>query len=487
MLSEVHVPTIPSSTLVKRDEVASENPARPPAGRRLLIVDDESYPRRALARYMRSRGYHVSEADSGEACLKELSEQAPSVVILDLVMPGMGGLETLRAMRRSGNDVPVVILTAIHDIDAAMEATRLGATEYITKPYQPQLVVDAVDRCLAERMRRRAVLGEDRDASGAGYGELVGHSSAMQALFNRLRTLEGIAPPSVLVMGESGTGKDVVARTIHARGPRARSPFVEVDCTSIPESLMESTLFGHERGAFTGAARQHAGLFEVAAGGVVFLDEIGEMAMASQAKLLRTLENRRFKRVGGTTDIHFDACVIAATNRDLMAEVAAGRFREDLYYRLAIIPVEVPPLRERAEDVPLLVRHFARKFGDQFNRKAVVDDDAMVAFCDYRWPGNVRELRNVLERLVIFNTGNSITPADLPPEIRFSRNTLSDASHQFVLPDEGVDLDQVERSLIEQALERTAGNQVQAAKLVGLTRFGIRSRMKKFGMLKSGD
>lgn len=470
--------------MVKRDEVASEPNVRLPACRRLLIVDDESYPRRALARYMRSRGYHVAEADSGEACLKGMSENAPAVVILDLVMPGMGGLETLRAMRRSGNDVPVVILTAIHDIDAAMEATRLGATEYITKPYQPQLVVDAVDRCVAERVRRRSVLGETSNDAATGYGELVGCSATMHALFARLRTLEGIAPPSVLVMGESGTGKDVVARTIHARGPRARAPFVEVDCTSIPESLMESTLFGHEKGAFTGAARQHAGLFEIAAGGVVFLDEIGEMAPASQAKLLRTLENRRFKRVGGTTDIHFDACVIAATNRDLMAEVAAGRFREDLYYRLAIIPIDAPPLRERVEDIPLLVRHFCRKFGDQFNRNADIDGDAMVALCDYRWPGNVRELRNVLERLVIFNTGASIGLADLPPEIRFSQNPAAESEHRFVLPEEGIDLEQVERSFIEQALQRTAGNQVQAARLVGLTRFGLRSRMKKFTMLK---
>jgi DNA-binding NtrC family response regulator len=454
---------------------------------RLLVVDDEVFPRRALSRYLRSRGYEVMEASTGEEALELVNASAPSVVILDLVMPGMGGLETLRSMRRLGVETPVIILTAIHDIDSAMEATRLGATDYLTKPYEPQSVVEAVDRCLSERDRREQMLRGSGPASTTKYGGLIGNSPPMLAVIELLRTLEGIAPPTVLISGESGTGKDVVARAIHSMGARSRHPFVEVDCTAIPENLMESTLFGHERGAFTGAARQHRGLFEIASGGIVFLDEIGEMQPGAQAKLLRALENRRFKRVGGTADIEFDACVIAATNRDLKKEVIDGRFREDLYYRLAVIPVSVPPLRERSMDIPLLIRHFATRYAGQFDRPFEdFADEAIVAMCEYQWPGNVRELRNVAERLIIFASAPVIEVGDLPAEIRFARRV--DGGHlgvgaTFVLPEEGIDLEVVERSLIEQALHRTDFNQSQAARLVGLTRFGIRHRMKKYGML----
>lgn len=451
---------------------------------RVLVVDDEVFPRRALSRYLRSRGYEVLEASSGEEAIEDVRSGSPSVVILDLVMPGMGGLEALRTMRGQGIEVPVIVLTATHDLESAMEATRLGSTSCLTRPYEPQRVVEAVERSSAawDRPTQLSVSGD-----AAEYGGLIGDSPPMAALVELLRTIEEIRPPAVLVSGESGTGKDLVARAIHVMGARSRRPFVEVDCAAIPESLMESTLFGHEKGALPGAARQHRGLLEIAVGGIVFLDGIGHMAPGAQARLLRALENRRFKRVGGSADIEFDAFVIAATNQDIMQAVAEGRFREDLYHRLAVIPVSVPPLRDRGHDIPLLARHFARRYASQFDRPFDgFSDDAIVALSGYHWPGNVRELRNVVERLIIFSSSHTVELADLPSEIRFARRAgaaSSTVEPRFVLPEEGVNLEEVERSLIEQALMRTDFNQSQAARLVGLTRFGIRHRMKKYGLL----
>lgn len=452
-------------------------------GARLMIVDDEPIVRRSLGRYLRTLGFDTLEAEDGRDCLDRFQRFAPSLCIIDLKMPRMGGIEALRELRKSGFEGPVIVLTALQDIESAVEATRLGAMEYLTKPFEPQVVVDAVGRCLHEYRRRTAEL--DAVQPTGGYDRIVGESPRMRKVFEVLTTLEGIAPPTVLIAGESGTGKDLVARAIHARGPRSNAPFVEVDCTSIPESLMESTLFGHEKGSFTGAARQHRGLFEIASGGVVFLDEIGEMPLPAQAKLLRTLENRRFKRVGGTQDLAFDACVVAATNRELLSEVEQGRFREDLYYRLAIIPIHVPSLRDRAGDIPALVAHFMAHFAQLFQRATRrFSPDAMDSLSRYRWPGNVRELRNVVERLVIFARGPVVERDELPPEIRYAQNSVEPPpSPAFLLPEEGCNLDEVEHSLIVQALARTSGNQSAAARLVGLSRFGLRNRMKKYGLL----
>lgn len=455
------------------------------------MVDDESIVRRTIARYLRARGFEVEEATDGRHALEVLRQQPVDLCLLDLMMPRMGGLEALRELRRAGQELPVIILTALQDVESAVEATRLGATEYLTKPFEPAQVVQSVEACLARQAQaRRRTTGAQGVVVG-GYEGLLGQAPAMQSLFALLQSLEGIAPPTVLITGESGVGKDVVARAVHARGPRARQPFVEVDCTAIPENLMESTLFGHEKGAFTGAARQHQGLFEVARGGVVFLDEIGELPAPAQAKLLRALENRRFKRVGGTQDIEFDACVLAATNRDLQAEVRGGRFREDLFYRLAIIPIHVPPLRQRAEDIPLLAEAFLRRFAEQFGKPVpALAPAALDALLGHGWPGNVRELRNLMERLVVFGRGPALQLEELPADIRYRAHARAEAEpaagrrHRFLLPEEGVALDDVERSLIEQALERTQFNQSHAARLVGLTRFGLRNRMKKYGWLQ---
>jgi DNA-binding NtrC family response regulator len=372
-------------------------------------------------------------------------------------------------------------------VDTAIEATRLGASGYLTKPFDLREASLAIERALHEhRMRHEVVYLRRKE--GTGYAEMVGGAPAMQRVFDTLRRLESVDAPTVLIHGESGTGKDLVARAIHARGPRRERPFMAVDCSAIPENLIESELFGHERGAFTDARATKRGLFEMATAGVLFLDEVGELPMPMQAKLLRALESRKIRRLGGLADIPIDVCVIAATNRVLKEEVKAGRFREDLYFRLHVVPIEVPPLRERRDDIPLLVQAMVERLARSVGRTVKgVSGDAMAMLSAYRWPGNVRELRNVLERTLILLSDEVIRPEDLPPEVRFasSGHGGASASCPFVLPEEGVDLDAVERGLLEQALSRTAGNQSAAARLLGISRYALRYRMEKYHLGES--
>jgi two-component system response regulator AtoC len=452
----------------------------------VLVCDDDGLIRWSIATHLRDAGYEVLEACHGVEALELVQEHSPSCVVLDLAMPVMDGLVALQNLREQGHEVPVIVITATGGVDSAITATKLGASGYLQKPLDPREVGLAVQKSLAEdRLKREVTVLRDRQRTG--YGEFIGRSDALNPLFADLRRLEGISAPMVLLMGESGTGKDVVARTIHARGPRKDAMFVEIDCTSLPEQLMESELFGYEKGAFTDAKQAKRGLFEVASGGVVFLDEIGELPLSLQAKLLRALENRTFKRLGGLANLKLDAGVIAATNRDLKKEVAAGRFREDLYYRLHVVTLKLPPLRERRDDIPQLVTHFLGRFNQQFGRQIEsVDGETMELLCAYDWPGNVRELKNVLERIVILGTDGLLSPTELPTEIRFSPRTPtpppSPSDFPFVLPEGGVDLEQVERDFLVQALARTQGNQTAAAKLLNLSRFQLRNRIQKFGI-----
>jgi DNA-binding NtrC family response regulator len=307
----------------------------------------------------------------------------------------------------------------------------------------------------------------------------------MLRLFDTLRRLEDVDAPTVFLRGESGTGKDLIAHAIHEMGPRKAGPIMEVDCASLPEQLIESELFGHERGSFTDAKATKRGLFEVARGGIIFLDEIGEMKTGTQAKLLRALENRSFKRVGGVANIALDAGIIAATHRDLAAEVKSGNFREDLFFRLNVIQVDVPALRERREDIPLLVDHFIRRFNREFRRDVRgVSEEAMSRLLQYPWPGNVRELRNVIERVVILEARDIIQGVHLPAEIRYGRlgGTGGTGATPFILPEDGVDLEELERSLLQQAMDRTEGNQSAAARLLRISRYALRYRLEKFGI-----
>ena len=451
----------------------------------VLICDDDKLVRWSLSEYLGRHAFRAVQAENGQDCLEKVEAHVPDIVLLDLRMPVMDGLTCLRKLRAAENDVPVIVLTAYGEVNSAIEATRLGATHYLTKPTDLAEVVETIERTLDEVRVKNQVDELTSDVEATRYHTMFGESPSMLKVFDRLRRLEQIDAPTVVILGESGTGKDLTARAIHARGPRHAFPFMEIDCTAIPETLFESTLFGHERGAFTDARGQHKGLFESAQGGVVFLDEIGEMSLPMQAKLLRALENRRFKRVGGIMDIELNVAVICATNRDLKLEVEAGRFREDLYYRLAVVMVEVPALRKRASDIRLLVQHFVRHYAEAFHREIEgISPEAMDALENYPWPGNVRELRNVVERTVIFQESPVIRPSDLPAEIRTATRTggPGDVDGDFTLPEEGVCLDEVERSLIGQALARTSGNQSESARLLGLSRAKLRYRMQKHGL-----
>jgi two-component system, NtrC family, response regulator AtoC len=452
---------------------------------RILVCDDEELVRWSLKEHLQSVGYDVVEAADGDAFLLEVERTAPTLAILDLMMPGIDGMSALRRLRERGSDLPVIMLTAVGSAAPIVEATRLGASNYITKPFELDAVTAAVRSAIAAHHAQTHVTGLE-DAALPSYAGIVGGSKPMQQVFATLKSLETVDTMSVLISGESGTGKDLVARAIHERGPRRTAPFVEVDCTAIPENLMESTLFGHERGAFTDAKATRRGLFEEAAGGIVFLDEIGELPLGLQSKLLRALENRTFKRVGGNANIRLDAAIVAATNRRLLAEVDAGRFRQDLYYRLAIVELNVPPLRQRRDDVRLLTQHFVRIRAAELGRRIDgLTDEAMDLLCNYAWPGNVRELRNTIERLLIFHEGPIIDADALPPSIRYATSSVDDDC-PFLLPEDGVNLDAVERGLVLQAVDRTGGNQTAAAKLLGLSRYALRTRMKKYGLLDGG-
>jgi DNA-binding NtrC family response regulator len=450
---------------------------------RILVCDDEELLRWSMAETLQGAGYETIEAGDGAACVSAVAQRGPAAVVLDLHMPGLDGLGALKRIREGGSDVPVVVVTAQGGVDSAIVATRLGAGAYLQKPFDPRELLLAVERVLTEdRLRQEVHLLRDRQRTG--YGEFIGRSEALRPLFADLARLETVVAPTVLILGASGSGKDVVARSIHARGPRKDQMFVEVDCASLPEQLIESELFGYERGAFTDAKAQKRGLFEAAAGGVVFLDEIGEISLGTQAKLLRALENRTFKRVGGLATLKLEASVIAATNRDLHAEVERGRFREDLFYRLNVVTLRIPSLRERRDDIPLLAGHFLDRFNRAFGRNIEgISGEAMAMLQAYDWPGNVRELKNLLERICILGNAAMVGPGDLPPEIRFARaedRLPATGDFRFALPEEGIDLERVEKEFVVQALRRTGGNQTAAAKLLGMSRYQLRYRIEKF-------
>lgn len=447
----------------------------------VLVVDDERLIRWSLAEELRTNGYDPREAGSLAEAREHLTGDL-ELCIFDIRLPDGSGIDLLREVRAADPDVPIIMITGHGNVSTAVEVTRLGATEYIPKPFDLREMMLVVDRATKAARKDQELAALKARSSWRGYEELVGRSPAMIEVFDLLSRLEEADAPTVLVLGESGTGKDLVARAIHRRSRRADEPFLEVDCTGLSDTLIQSELFGHERGAFTDAKSRKLGLFEVAGRGSIFLDEVGELGLGVQAKLLRALENRRFKRVGGTSDVTLEARIVAATNRDLAEEVASGRFRQDLYYRLNVIPVRVPPLRDRAGDVPLLTGFFIKRLSAELGRRVEgIAPAAMTKLDAYDWPGNVRELRNVLERAVILCRGERIELEDLPPELRGA--TGSSASGPFVLPDEGIDLAALERNLVMQALERTDQNQSQAARLLGIGRYALRYRMEKMGLL----
>jgi DNA-binding NtrC family response regulator len=418
---------------------------------------------------------------SGEECLAELPAFRPDVLLLDVKLPGIDGTEVLRRVRESSPDVAIIMMSAHATVDIAVAAIKRGATDFIVKPFDLVAVAGVVDHAVESSRLRRELEGLAAErAEARAFDQIVGHSVAMSDLRAVIHKVASSSASTLIVQGESGSGKEVLARCVHMWSKRAEKPFLAVNCTSLPEQLVESELFGHERGAFTDAKLQKKGLFELAAGGTVLLDEIGDMPLPAQAKLLRVLEQRSFKRVGGTVDIKADCRVIAATHRDIAQLVTEGRFRQDLYFRLNVLSLRMPPLREHVEDLPDLSAHLLAMLCHELGRPPpALTPETIEVLQRYPWPGNVRELRNVLERALILGAETHIEVAHLPAELRDKAvDPLPDPAGQHV----PLELGAAEVKLIKSALEQAAGNQSQAARLLGISRDTLRYRLKKYGL-----
>ena len=443
----------------------------------ILVVDDEPLIRYSLAERLTAEGYRVVEADTAAGALAK-SEEGVDLVLLDYRLPDGDGLAVLKRIKERDPDTLVILLTAYSNVDTAVEAMKQGAYHYANKPFNLDEIALLVEKALeTTRLRREVRSLRASQAQPYSFDRIVGDSPAIVAMKALLRKVATSPASTVLLTGESGTGKDLAAKVIHYNSSRASKPFMNITCSALPEALMESELFGHERGAFTGADRQKRGLFETADGGTVFLDEIGEMVPGLQAKLLRFLEEKTFKRVGGSADIHVDVRVISATNRHLRDEVREGRFREDLFYRLNVLLIPLPPLRDRVHDIPLLVSFYVDAYSTEFKKRVrAVAPDVMRRLQDYPWPGNIRELRNAVERAMLLAEGDTLTTEDFA----VSAAGAVRLDQGVELPPGGINLDDLERSLVVQALERTGWNQTRAAALLGLNRDQIRYRVEKF-------
>jgi DNA-binding NtrC family response regulator len=452
---------------------------------RILIVDDEEVLRDVLDAVLRREGFDIVAASSGEEALSVLdSSEEVDLVILDVMLPGISGIDTMRAIRISNPSLPVIIITAFSSIDGAIEAMKQGAFHYIPKPFKNEEVVLTVNKALEQRRlstENERLKSELSDKYA--YSNIIGKSEIMRKVFDLIR----LAAPSrsnILVQGESGTGKELVAKAIHHASPRARMAFVTVNSGSLPPELLESSLFGHMKGAFTGAIATKRGLFEVADNGSIFLDEIGNINLETQAKLLRVIQEKEFMRLGSVETVKVDVRIIAATNADLQKLMAEQRFREDLYYRLNVITIQLPPLRRRREDIPLLIQHFLQKYSEENRRKVrEVTGEAMRILMDHAWPGNVRELENTIERAVVLCTGDRITPELLPDYLRYPTRTDQPTT---VVPAEGISLKDAvsnyERTMILQSLELANGVQKRAAELLQVKPSTLNEMMKRLGI-----
>jgi len=482
----------------------------------VLVIEDEEGVRTALAKRLRAHNCLADVAATGEDGLKRLGENPADLVLLDYRLPDADGLELLGKIRRQWPDTLTIMMTAYTNVDVAIQAIRLGAYDYVSKPFSLDEMMVVVDKALeAKRLRTEVERIRTTQLEEFGFDHIVARSPKMVEILNLLKELAPSEARTILLQGESGTGKDLAAKVVHFNSPRAERPFMNITCTALPSALLESELFGHEKGAFTDARQMKQGLFELADGGTIFLDEIGDMPLTLQSKLLRFLEEKTFRRVGGTKDIRVDVRIIAASNRNLKQLVDRGGFREDLFYRLNIFPVTLPPLRERQEDIPLLAQFFVARYNAEFRKEvAGIDPAAMAVMQAYDWPGNVREVRNLIERGMLLARGVQLTLESLPAELRSpappappaatatagttavaapERTRAPEAIVQvgprmtIQLGPEGVDIHEVERLLVKKAIEQTGGNQSRAAELLHLSRDQLRYRLLKHGLMAPAD
>ncbi|WZL74047.1 sigma-54 dependent transcriptional regulator [Clostridiaceae bacterium 35-E11] len=447
--------------------------------KKILIADDEKNMIWAMKKALKNENYKVITASNGVEAVEKVKTDDPDLVLLDLRMPRKDGMEALREIKELNVNIPIIMITAHGTMESAVEAMKIGAIDYISKPFDIEELKIQIRKALDIGNMKEEIefLKEElKDKTGKA---IIGDSPKMKEV---LEIVDRVAKSTatILITGESGTGKELIANAIHYNSDREKKPYITVNCGAIPESLLESELFGHEKGAFTGAVSKKPGRFERADEGTIFLDEVGELSPATQVKLLRVLQEKEIERVGGTEVIKVDVRVIAATNRDLKKMTEEGTFREDLYYRLNVIPIELPPLRERKEDILALIDYFIHKYCSEMGREKIcLSEDALERLVQYSWKGNIRELENVVERLIILSKGNVIYKEDLPREILSqNENTLG----FITLPEEGIHLEEVEKNLIEQALKKTQDNQTKAAQLLGITRHTLIYRMEKYNM-----
>ena len=459
---------------------------------KILVVDDEQSLREVLSIMLKRTGYAVTSVADGEEAIELLNKDIFDLVITDLRMPKIDGMEVLKAAKSASPETVVLIITAFASADSAVEAMKQGAYDYLTKPFQ----VDEVQLIIRNALEKRRLTTENillkrEMASQSSFSQLVGQSDAMQKVFDVVRKVAD-SKSNVLICGESGTGKELVARAIHYNSSRNALPFVAVNCSAVPETLLESELFGHMKGSFTGAISNKAGLFEVANGGTVFLDEIGDTTPTIQVKLLRVIQEREFRRVGGNQDVKVDVRIVAATNKDLEKAVADGSFREDLYYRLDVIPIRLPPLRMRSGDIPLLVNHFLERFSRESGRPLpVLSSEAMCVLLGHEWRGNVRELENLIERVVAFSVGGTVTDTDVQGWLHRSVSAQPQQGVPLELTDDGVDLEGlvngIEKDLLLKALERSKWVKKKAARLLRLNTRSFRYRLEKYAIKGGRD
>ncbi len=451
---------------------------------RVLIVEDDPATRSGLTELVRTWGFTAEEAADGAEALEKVTAFRPSIVVTDLVMPRMSGLELLKALQPEIDHIKVILLTAQGTVDTAVEAVKAGAEDYLTKPLDPNKLQRLLERLAEMNRQKRENQALRRQLNDRGrFGRIIGHSPAMRALY---QVLEQAAPTpaSMLILGESGTGKELVAQTIHQLSPRALAPFVAINCAAIPDTLLESEIFGHEKGAFTGATDRRAGCFELADRGTLFLDEIAEMTPATQVKLLRVLQERKFRRLGGRVEQEVDVRVLAATNIDPVTAIREGRLREDLYYRLNVFTISLPPLRDRKDDLTLLIQAFVDEFNARDNRAVTtVSVAAMQILKHYDWPGNVRELRNVIERAIILARGDTIEPGHLPvfgPAIAPAAAAAAAAPVNGLTIAPGMTVDEAEQKLIMATLDSARGNKTRAAEMLGISLKTLHNKLNRF-------